>query len=1078
VWKEFERAFIILQLCGKKIEAIEKACGTPIAPEKLYNDLRSLGMEYTGPFASLAQARAGPFTSSCRLTIPDTQSDMPGVYQQPHCLHPVTLDLCFQTVFPSLITAGRLREAGVLRSIEELDISGDISTKPGKDLTACAKAMIFGHSNYRAGITVVDTVELEKLPLIEVRGLVLSFPSSSKGAGGASLCHRLEWGTAGSCAKRQDIVELCSLPPPKCSARERMRAYDAFAQFTIQNVLCAISPEVEAAMGTHCKKMVNWMRTRKTRNDFSNQMISKERIQSLAVDGEMLVRVSENLLPILKGEIDPLAVLTREDLLDRFYSSTESMVRCHTQLAEYVRLLGFENPHMKVLEIGAGTAGTTVSVLEALTSQQRPGEMKLDKYVFTDISTAFFEKAKVKLEQWQGTVEFKKLDIEESIEGQGFEAGSFDLVVTFNVLHATRSLAHTLGNVRSLLKPQGKLALIEVTEPRLAWPMIFGTLPGFWLSEDGRTESPFVSLKNWQGLLMQTNFSGIDVEMKDYASADEHQQSVVISTALSQDPRAIKSILLLAEHEEEIAIASYLSDLVSAADQSIDVRKNSLSTLETVEDVFIVLLEAFTPLIVSCTAHLFERVKQMLIRSKNILWVTRGGAINSEEPGMALVAGLARTLRSEDQGVRIVTLDLDPEESSPVEIGQQIWCVFNLAFGSRMTNPSFSEFEYAVRRGKVMISRLVEDSELGTYVQNSVSQYTPKLEPFMQASRSLGLEIATPGLLETFYWADSVTHSRNLDADEVRVDLKAIGLNFKDLMIAMGQLQGLSAMLIECSGTVVEVGENARGQFSIGDRVCSLSLDGFASSSNVNHRLLQRIPDDMPFELAAAIPAAYVTALYALRDVARLQKGESVLIHSAAGALGQAAFAVARYLGAGQIFVTIGNLEKKAFIVDHLGIPEENIFSSRSLSFSQGIMRVTQGRGVDVVLNSLSGDATREGCKALGHFGRFIEVGKKDLLLNTRMETRYLEKNITFAVVDSSLLVERKPSIFQELLRSAIDLVHAKKVQLLHPITVRPISELEDTFRLMQTGKHMGKLVCLMDHTSQVMVNSNPFWRR
>jgi emericellamide synthase (highly reducing iterative type I polyketide synthase) len=125
---------------------------------------------------------------------------------------------------------------------------------------------------------------------------------------------------------------------------------------------------------------------------------------------------------------------------------------------------------------------------------------------------------------------------------------------------------------------------------------------------------------------------------------------------------------------------------------------------------------------------------------------------------------------------------------------------------------------------------------------------------------------------------------------------------------------------------------------------------------------------------------------------------------------------------------------------------------------------------VDVVLNSLSGDATRESQNCLAQFGRFVEVGKKDLLSNARMETQYLEKNATFSVVDLGMVAQRIPSKFQEILRTVIDLVHTQKLQAVHPVTLLPISELETAFRQMQTGKHVGKLILQIDHDSQVKV--------
>ncbi|KAK2827842.1 hypothetical protein FQN49_007286 [Arthroderma sp. PD_2] len=218
----------------------------------------------------------------------------------------------------------------------------------------------------------------------------------------------------------------------------------------------------------------------------------------------------------------------------------------------------------------------------------------------------------------------------------------------------------------------------------------------------------------------------------------------------------------------------------------------------------------------------------------------------------------------------------------------------------------------------------------------------------------------------------------------------------------------------------------------------------------------------MSEDIAAAIPVAYATALYGLRNAGNTQPGESVLIHSGVGAVGQAAIALAKYLGAGEIFVTVGSLEKRKFLQDEYSIPEENIFSSRDMGFGRAILKRTNGKGVDVVLNSLSGDTIRESCSVLAPFGRFIEIGKRDIQANGRLELQYFEKNITFSVVDLAFLVVERPNVVQELVRTCLNLVHQSKVRVLTPITTKPVAGVGEHFRAMQGGKHRGKLLLKM----------------
>ena len=1068
--------FYHMETTRKGFEDAQKSCRHMINVEKYYSELKLVGMSYTGPFSNLTQISTKPLRSLCTVTTPETKSSMPGEYQQPHFLHPATLDMCFQTFFPALMVSTKMASSVVISGIDELNISSNISSAPGKSLLTHATIEPFGRLKYRATITVGDS-DLKEPSLISIRGLHVNstyeLSNTSHRSQKQDLCHQLEWGLDTACAKQDDVNQLCRLGLGPGPTMGRSDTFDFYIRHVIQQVLSVITDKDEASMATHHRKLVHWMRSQERGPVAKVDPKLREHVRSLGADGKMLVHVGDHLVDILTGKIDHLTVMMKDDLLYQLYAM-ENIQRCHTELAYYLRLLQFKNPRMRILEIGAGTASMSIIALEALTGDpksRRAGKEKLDKYVFTDISSGFFEKGKATLADWGELVEFKKLDIEKSVKEQGFEEGSYDLIIASNVLHATRTMSKTMQNVRSLLKPEGKLALVEITETNMFWHMTVGTLPGWWLgAEDGRIDSPLLDLPKWENLLHETGFSGIDAKMKDYESVHEHQVSLIISTAKARSDSEHSPAMEIVCSDKENSIADAFYGLVTNAYQQRQIRQSSLDQAEYSNKICVVLLEVLAPFLRSCTEIEFQNIKSMFGQAKGILWVTRGGAIEATEPENAIITGLARTLRSEDHALNIVTLDLDSKTENPADMAQHIFEVFGHAFRPHSEDGYFRESEYAIRNDKILIPRVVENGPLDSCVRNIGNDLEPALGPLNQPGRSLGLEIQTPGILDSLYWTDSTSHNRKPYANEVRIEVEMVALNFKDLMNAMGQLPGLSGMLIECSGIVVEVGKATNGEFKVGDRVCAIHPDGIATRSNIDYRQVRRIPDGMSMGLATAIPVSYATALYALRDAARIQKGESILIHAAAGALGQAAIAIAQYYQAGEIFVTVGTPEKRALIKKHFGISDENIFSSRTLSFGQGIQRRTNGRGVDVVLNSLSGEATRESQNCLARFGRFVEVGKKDLLSNARMETQYLEKNATFSAVDLGMVAQHMPLKFQEILGTVLDLIQTQKLQAVTPITLLSISELETAFRQMQTGKHVGKLILQIDHDSLVKV--------
>ncbi len=274
---------------------------------------------------------------------------------------------------------------------------------------------------------------------------------------------------------------------------------------------------------------------------------------------------------------------------------------------------------------------------------------------------------------------------------------------------------------------------------------------------------------------------------------------------------------------------------------------------------------------------------------------------------------------------------------------------------------------------------------------------------------------------------------------------KAFGVNFRDMMISLGQLEDGSLMSSEHSGIVTEVGADASAEFHVGDRICAWGGKTYASTVKLKALSAQRIPADMDFETAASIPIVYATVYYALVHLARLERGESVLVHSAPGGVGQAAVMMAKHLGA-EIFVTVGNQEKKALVMQRYNIPESHIFSSRQITFVEGIKGLTGGKGVDILLNSIAGESLHESFKCIAELGRFIEIGKRDILANSRLDMEMFNRSVTFASVDLTVVFHRNPRLAKRMVREVFKLLQEGAVLPVHPLNVFPLSEMESAF--------------------------------
>ncbi|MBB4952236.1 acyl transferase domain-containing protein/NADPH:quinone reductase-like Zn-dependent oxidoreductase/acyl carrier protein [Agrobacterium vitis] len=297
------------------------------------------------------------------------------------------------------------------------------------------------------------------------------------------------------------------------------------------------------------------------------------------------------------------------------------------------------------------------------------------------------------------------------------------------------------------------------------------------------------------------------------------------------------------------------------------------------------------------------------------------------------------------------------------------------------------------------------------------------------------------------------------EPDEIEVEVMATGLNFRDVMLAMGLLYddvldgGAAGAVLgfECAGRVIGVGAGTHN-LAIGDMVCGVASEAFATHVTAPHSNFIKIPEGISPQQAATIPVAFLTAWYGLIEMARLKAGETVLIHGAAGGVGLAALQLAKARGA-KVIATVSTADKRA-LVQLLGA--DTVYDSRSMDF-HGQVNTVFG-GVDVILNSLAGDAMRASLKCLKPFGRFIELGKRDYIANTEIGLRPFRRNLSYFGVDVDQLLASHPKVAARGLAYVLKGFQAGKFMPL-PSSVFQGEFAADAMRLMQGAGHIGKIV-------------------
>ncbi|PYH84784.1 KR-domain-containing protein [Aspergillus uvarum CBS 121591] len=456
-------------------------------------------------------------------------------------------------------------------------------------------------------------------------------------------------------------------------------------------------------------------------------------------------------------------------------------------------------------------------------------------------------------------------------------------------------------------------------------------------------------------------------------------------------------------------------------------------------------LEQQQPLLTTINEHELAQLQSITDRVAKIVWIVHGGFIGGEKPDFAPVLGLSRALMLEQPSLQFAVLDVDDERSSASSAAAADTLRNIVHVLDRLIHDPEPDFEFAQRNG----NRETVDLPLAT-------------------ARRCKFGIKDPGQIDSIHFVQEEHHPTALQPDDVKISVKSVGMNAKDLYAISD-----ASCSCECAGVVTAAGDNV-SEFKAGDRVVAMAPGHFATVERFPHWAVSKLRDEEDFTTTSTIPIVFSTVIYALKHRANLQPGETVLIHSAAGGVGLAAIQYAKHLGA-KIFATVGTESKKWFLVEKYGLDPAHIFSSRNSSFLPAIMEATSGQGVDVVLNSLTGDLLRSSFEACADFGRFVEIGKRDILDHGILDMSTFGRNVSFMAFDlSNLYLPTKPThhqLWKVLLTESLDFVRSKICEPCFPIKTFDASDITDAFRHFSLGTRLGKVtVSFQDPNTKIKV--------
>jgi NADPH:quinone reductase-like Zn-dependent oxidoreductase len=622
-----------------------------------------------------------------------------------------------------------------------------------------------------------------------------------------------------------------------------------------------------------------------------------------------------------------------------------------------------------------------------------------------------------------------------------------------------------------LLKPKGVLLLLEITNLYSACNTVgFGPLEGWWqANEEWRQYGPLATEQRWDELMRDVGFSGVDLSLYD-----GYMTNLMISTSLgtlktngvtnggshgvpNRVPNGLSNhgqmdILLIIDDDSETHRA--LATEIVRRHQHVQVANladvDKLSERMAPSKVVVSLLECGAPRLATINETDFYPLQTHIQGVRNLLWVSGNGS--ATDPHFSLATGLLRCLRSEQASKHIVFISI---ESCPPGTEAE--------FASRLLNSCFlyesisEELEFVVRHGHLNIGRLRENAELEA---ERKSRIAPRLisQPW-ESAPPLMLEAGVPGMMNTLRFVENPA-APDLAPTEVEIRAAVWPVSSRDISIVLGRMEN-AGLGLECAGTISRMGAACSNRFAPGERVLMVHSGTMRSFPRAPADAVFKLPETLSFHDAVASMIPGMAAWYALVQVGRIQRGEKVLIHDAADGTGQMAIKIAKTLGA-EIFATVDSEEKRSLVIG-LNIPVSHVFYSRDSSFVKGVKRMTNGYGVDVILNSLSGQGLRARWECIAPYGRFINLAKSDTMANSSLPMVGFANNVSFASVDMQHIILINCALVRELIEKALSLVADPAVGGPTPLHFFPVPEIGEAFRFVESDKETGRTLVTIE---------------
>ncbi|EGC29711.1 hypothetical protein DICPUDRAFT_158676 [Dictyostelium purpureum] len=784
--------------------------------------------------------------------------------------------------------------------------------------------------------------------------------------------------------------------------------------------------------------------------------------------------------------IDTPQSLYEDGFLDHIYQKSKFLSPINNLLSkivsESIKLIINEPIVFRILEFGGGVGSLSILILDKINKllNDNPSS-KIDiEYTWSDISASFFSNIKEKLSNIKGVnIIYRLLDLDKSLKDQDLKASYYDMVVMSNVLHVVKLLRFSLNEIHNILTPNGQIIFIEPPYKSLIFDSIFGIFPQWWPSQediDIRKDRSCMKQEIWFKLLNECNYKDTTISGNDNASfliqtrKSNINEMVLLNIESMKQLRSHDSIILFGNSlygtqiNESFRSNQLLCSKIIQIDSFNELNNWIIKSIDSIKQskTLIIFMKGIDPLDINNfkeTTFEYIQINQILLKHeienffKHVLILLNSTSSNY----LSSSINGATKYFAEFPQLDLYSLDFDNISIQNENI---------LSLIDILINPKTNiQREFTIKNNTVYYERYKKQTKI-KQLFSSKSFETNKDDLIVQLDLNLEYVLKTK--------------KQELKPNEIEVQIKGTGINYKDYLIYIGQVSnnvvlkygreeevenGLNQMPNignDFSGIITRCGSEVK-KLKIGDEVIGVAPMASGSSVILDYKNVYFKPSNISLIQAASIPTIYVTSLHSIFYIGNLQTDQTILIHSATGGVGLSSLELLKCKQhKGYIFLTVGSKDKEEYLTEKYGSFITGIYSSRNKNYVGQIKNKLKelgcdkdNQGVDLILNTLPSEYMDSNFQCLNTCGRIVDLSITHLTPNDYITNNHFKYNYGYNNVE---LGKFPVKLFRNYLKKIIGLVQSNKLELI-PIIEYSNDQFKDAIEYINQRQHIGKIV-------------------